>query len=199
MPTEVGYQPTLATDLGKLQERITTTKNGSITSIQALYIPSDDINDPAPVAAFTHLDSTIVLSRKMSEVGIFPSIDPLESRSKVLDQNIIGEEHYKVSTRVLSILREYKQLQDKISTKGAHVLSEEERLTISRARKVQKFLTQPFFMSEAFTGKPGVFVNLNDTIKGFNAIISGEMDSFPETMFYMKGGIDSLEKQDFTY
>ncbi|TRY53081.1 ATP synthase subunit beta [Cryptosporidium tyzzeri] len=198
LPTEIGYQPTLATDLGKLQERITTTRNGSITSIQALYIPSDDINDPAPVAAFTHLDSTIVLSRKMSEVGIFPSIDPLESRSKVLDRNIIGEEHYKVSIEVLSILQKYRQLQSKISTQGTHALSEEERLIVSRARKVQKFLTQPFFMSEAFTGKPGVFVNLIDTIKGFNAIVSGEMDSLPETMFYMKGSLDSLGKPDST-
>lgn len=198
MPTDVGYQPTLATDLGKLQERIATTKNGSITSVQALYIPSDDINDPAPVAAFTHLDSTIVLSRKMSEAAIFPSIDPLEGRSKALNPSIIGEEHYTVSTKVLSILQKYKQLQSKIASQGTDALTKEERLVVSRARRVQKFFTQPFFMSEAFTGKPGVFVSLSDTIRGFNAIVSGEMDNLPEAMFYMKGGIDSLEEPGYT-
>ncbi|KAJ1610777.1 26S proteasome regulatory subunit and S6a-like AAA ATPase [Cryptosporidium canis] len=196
LPTEVGYQPTLATDLGKLQERITTTKNGSITSVQALYIPSDNINDPAPAAAFTHLDSTIVLSRKMSESAIFPSIDPLEGRSKALNPNIIGDEHYNVSTRVLSILQKYRLLQNKILSRGVDILTEEEKLIISRARKVQKFLTQPFFMSEAFTGKPGVFVSLDETIKGFNAIVSGKMDEYPESMFYMKGNIDSIGSLD---
>ncbi|KAF7458409.1 putative ATP synthase subunit beta, mitochondrial [Cryptosporidium felis] len=190
--SEVGYQPTLATDLGRLQERITTTKNGSITSVQALYIPSDNINDPAPTAAFTHLDSTVVLSRKMSEVGIFPSIDPLDSKSKALDPSVVGEEHYSVSTQVISLLQRYKRLQENIDTRNFNLLSAEDKTIVSRARKVQKFLTQPFFMSEVFTGKPGVFVELKDTIRDFSDIVSGKLDHLPESAFYMVGSFNDF-------
>lgn len=195
IPSAVGYQPTLGTDMGAMQERITSTKNGSITSVQAVYVPADDLTDPAPATTFAHLDATTVLSRSISELGIFPAVDPLDSTSRVLAPSIVGEEHYKVARQVQEILQKYKSLQDIIAILGMDELSEEDRLTVSRARKVQRFLSQPFFVAEVFTGTPGVFVKLEDTIQGFKGIIEGKYDDIPEQAFYMVGTIeDALAK-----
>lgn len=197
MPSAVGYQPTLATDMGILQERITSTKTGSITSVQAIYVPADDLTDPAPATSFTHLDATTVLSRQISELGIYPAVEPLDSTSYMLSKDIIGEEHYNIAMQVKKILQTYKSLQDIIAILGIDELSEEDRLIVSRARKIQRFLSQPFFVAEVFTGSPGKFVSLEDTIKGFREIIEGEHDNVPESAFYMVGTIDdALEKSN---
>jgi F-type H+-transporting ATPase subunit beta len=197
MPSAVGYQPTLATDMGILQERITSTKTGSITSVQAIYVPADDLTDPAPATSFTHLDATTVLSRQISELGIYPAVDPLDSTSYMLSKDIIGEEHYNIAMQVKKILQTYKSLQDIIAILGIDELSEEDRLIVSRARKIQRFLSQPFFVAEVFTGSPGKFVSLEDTIKGFREIIEGEYDNVPESAFYMVGTIeDVLQKSN---
>ncbi|HZB91295.1 MAG TPA: F0F1 ATP synthase subunit beta, partial [Stellaceae bacterium] len=195
MPSAVGYQPTLATDMGALQERITTTKKGSITSVQAIYVPADDLTDPAPATSFAHLDATTVLSRQIAELGIYPAVDPLDSTSRMLDPRVVGDEHYKVARDVQRVLQTYKSLQDIIAILGMDELSEEDKLTVSRARKIQRFLSQPFHVAEVFTGTPGVFVNLDDTIKGFKGIVAGEYDDLPETAFYMVGTIEeAVEK-----
>lgn len=190
IPSAVGYQPTLSTDMGALQERITSTKKGSITSVQAIYVPADDLTDPAPATAFAHLDATSVLSRSIAELGIYPAVDPLDSTSRVLDPRVVGEEHYTVAREVQRVLQTYKSLQDIIAILGMDELSEEDKLTVARARKIQRFLSQPFHVAEVFTGTPGVFVNLEDTIKGFKAICEGEYDHLPEAAFYMVGTID---------
>ncbi|MDX2476750.1 MAG: F0F1 ATP synthase subunit beta [Gammaproteobacteria bacterium] len=190
MPSAVGYQPTLAEEMGRLQERITSTKTGSITSIQAVYVPADDLTDPSPATTFAHLDATVVLSRQVSELGIYPAVDPLDSTSRQLDPNIIGEEHYKVARDVQATLQKYKELMDIIAILGMDELSDEDKLTVSRARKIQKFLSQPFFVAEVFTGTEGKYVSLKDTIKGFRAIVDGEYDALPEQAFYMVGTID---------
>ncbi|PCJ60674.1 MAG: F0F1 ATP synthase subunit beta [Rhodospirillaceae bacterium] len=190
IPSAVGYQPTLATDMGTLQERITTTKKGSITSVQAIYVPADDLTDPAPATSFAHLDATTVLSRQIAELGIYPAVDPLDSTSRMLDPRIVGEEHYKVARDVQVVLQAYKSLQDIIAILGMDELSEEDKLTVARARKIQRFLSQPFFVAEIFTGKSGVFVSLEETIKGFKGIVAGEYDDLPEAAFYMVGTID---------
>jgi F-type H+-transporting ATPase subunit beta len=192
MPTAVGYQPTLATDLGELQERITSTKKGSITSVQAIYVPADDLTDPAPATTFAHLDATTVLSRQIAELGIYPAVDPLDSTSRILDPTILGEEHYKTARAVQEILQRYKDLQDIIAILGMDELSEDDKLTVARARKVQRFLSQPFHVAEAFTGKPGVYVNIKDTIKGFQEIVDGKHDDIPEQAFYMQGTIEDV-------
>lgn len=192
LPSAVGYQPTLSTEIGQLQERITSTKKGSITSVQAVYVPADDYTDPAPAGVFTHLDASTALSRQIAELGIYPAVDPLASTSRILDPQVIGEEHYNVARQVQRILQRYKELQDIIVILGIDELSEEDKLLVSRARKIQKFLSQPFFVAETFTGKPGRFVKLEDTVKGFKKIIDGEMDEFPEQAFYMVGGIDEV-------
>ncbi len=189
-PSAVGYQPTLATDMGELQERITSTVKGSITSVQAIYVPADDLTDPAPATSFSHLDSTTVLSRKIAEIGIYPAVDPLDSTSRILTPLIVGEEHYRVAREVQRILQTYKSLQDIIAILGMDELSEEDKLVVWRARKIQRFLSQPFHVAEVFTGIPGKFVNLVDTIAGFKAIISGECDHLPEAAFFMVGTID---------
>ena len=195
MPSAVGYQPTLATEMGKMQERITSTKNGSITSVQAVYVPADDLTDPAPATTFTHLDATTVLSRKITELGIYPAVDPLDSTSRILDPNIVGQEHYDVAQRVKQILQRNKELQDIISILGMDELSDEDRLTVNRARRVQRFLSQPFSVAEQFTGVPGVMVNIEDTIKGFKMILDGEVDYLPEQAFLNVGTIeDAIEK-----
>jgi F-type H+-transporting ATPase subunit beta len=190
IPSAVGYQPTLATDMGTLQERITTTKKGSITSVQAIYVPADDLTDPAPATSFSHLDATTVLSRQIAELGIYPAVDPLDSTSRILDPRVVGEEHYQVARQVQQILQTYKSLQDIIAILGMDELSEEDKLTVSRARKIQRFFSQPFFVAEIFTGTPGKFVNLEDTIKGFKGIVAGEYDDLPEAAFYMVGTIE---------
>jgi len=190
MPSAVGYQPTLAEEMGRLQERITSTKTGSITSIQAVYVPADDLTDPSPATTFSHLDATVVLSRQVAELGIYPAVDPLDSTSRQLDPNIIGEEHYKVARDVQATLQRYKELMDIIAILGMDELSEEDKLIVSRARKIQRFLSQPFFVAEVFTGTEGKYVSLKDTIKGFRAIVDGEYDSLPEQAFYMIGSID---------
>src|SRR5512134_466173 len=190
IPSAVGYQPTLSTDMGALQERITSTKKGSITSVQAIYVPADDLTDPAPATAFAHLDATSVLSRSIAELGIYPAVDPLDSTSRVLDARVVGEEHYNVAREVQRILQTYKSLQDIIAILGMDELSEEDRLTVARARKIQRFLSQPFHVAEVFTGTPGQFVNLDDTIKGFKGIVNGDYDHLPEAAFYMVGTID---------
>eukprot|EP01016_Furgasonia_blochmanni_P050960 TRINITY_DN7950_c0_g1_i2.p1 TRINITY_DN7950_c0_g1~~TRINITY_DN7950_c0_g1_i2.p1 ORF type:complete len:532 (-),score=214.26 TRINITY_DN7950_c0_g1_i2:255-1850(-) len=190
IPSAVGYQPTLATDLGALQERITTTKKGSITSVQAVYVPADDLTDPAPATTFAHLDATTVLSRALTELGIYPAVDPLDSTSRMLNPNIVGERHYQVARGVQKLLQDYKSLQDIIAILGMDELSEEDRLTVSRARKVQKFLSQPFFMSEVFSGRKGKFVQLNDTVASFGALLEGEGDDYPEAAFYMQGTLE---------
>ena len=190
MPSAVGYQPTLATEMGKMQERITSTKNGSITSVQAVYVPADDLTDPAPATTFTHLDATTVLSRKITELGIYPAVDPLDSTSRILDPNIVGEEHYNVAQRVKQILQRNKELQDIISILGMDELSDDDRLTVNRARRVQRFLSQPFSVAEQFTGVPGVMVNIEDTIKGFKMILDGEVDDLPEQAFLNVGTIE---------
>ena len=195
MPSAVGYQPTLAQEVGELQERITSTKEGSITSVQAIYVPADDLTDPAPATTFTHLDASTVLSRNIASLGIYPAADPLESSSRALDPNIVGEEHYYVAKKVLEILQKYKDLQDIIAILGMDELSEEDKLTVNRARKIQKFLSQPFFVAEQFSGAKGVYVKLEDSIKGFKGIIEGKYDDVPEQAFYMAGTIENvLEK-----
>ncbi|MEK9672635.1 MAG: F0F1 ATP synthase subunit beta [Rhodospirillaceae bacterium] len=195
IPSAVGYQPTLATDMGALQERITSTKKGSITSVQAIYVPADDLTDPAPATSFAHLDATTVLSRQIAELGIYPAVDPLDSTSRILDPRVIGEEHYRVATSVQQTLQTYKSLQDIIAILGMDELSEEDKLTVARARKIQRFLSQPFHVAEVFTGTPGVLVSLEDTIKGFKGIVEGEYDHLPEASFYMVGTIEeAVEK-----
>jgi F-type H+-transporting ATPase subunit beta len=195
MPSAVGYQPTLGTEMGALQERITSTKRGSITSVQAIYVPADDLTDPAPATAFAHLDATTVLSRQLAELGIYPAVDPLDSTSRILDPRIVGEEHYAVARQVQSILQRYKDLQDIIAILGMDELSEEDKLTVARARKIQRFLSQPFFVAEAFTGAPGRYVKLKDTIKSFQEIVEGRHDDLPEQAFYMVGTIEeAVEK-----
>ncbi len=192
IPSAVGYQPTLATDMGALQERITTTTKGSITSVQAIYVPADDLTDPAPAASFAHLDATTVLSRQIAELGIYPAVDPLDSTSRILDPRILGEEHYRTARDVQEVLQSYKSLQDIIAILGMDELSEEDKLTVARARKIQRFLSQPFHVAEVFTGSPGVLVSLEDTIRGFKGILDGEYDHLPEAAFYMVGTIDEV-------
>ena len=192
IPSAVGYQPTLATDMGNLQERITSTDKGSITSVQAIYVPADDLTDPAPATSFSHLDATTVLSRQIAEIGIYPAVDPLDSTSRILDPRVVGEEHYRVARDVQRILQAYKSLQDIIAILGMDELSEEDKLIVARARKIQRFLSQPFFVAEVFTGSPGKLVDLEDTIKGFDAICKGEYDHLPEAAFYMVGGIEEV-------
>ena len=195
IPSAVGYQPTLATDMGNLQERITSTNKGSITSVQAIYVPADDLTDPAPATSFAHLDATTVLSRQIAELGIYPAVDPLDSTSRVLDPRVVGDEHYSVAREVQRILQGYKSLQDIIAILGMDELSEEDKLTVARARKIQRFLSQPFHVAEVFTGSPGVFVSLEDTIKGFKGICAGDYDHLPEAAFYMVGTIEeAVEK-----
>ena len=195
MPSAVGYQPTLTTDVGALQERITSTKKGSITSVQAVYVPADDLTDPAPAATFTHLDATTVLSRQIAELGIYPAVDPLDSTSRILDPNIIGQEHYEVARGVQAVLQKYKELQDIIAILGMEELSDDDKLTVSRARKIQRFLSQPFSVAEVFTGSPGKYVPLKETIKGFREILDGKYDDLPEAAFYLVGNIDeAIEK-----
>ena len=191
IPSAVGYQPTLSTDMGALQERITSTKKGSITSVQAIYVPADDLTDPAPATSFAHLDATTVLNRQIAELGIYPAVDPLDSTSRVLDPRVVGEEHYQTARDVQRVLQSYKSLQDIIAILGMDELSEEDRLTVSRARKIQRFLSQPFHVAEVFTGSPGVFVELADTIKGFRQIVDGAHDNLPEAAFYMVGTIEA--------
>jgi F-type H+-transporting ATPase subunit beta len=191
----VGYQPTLAEEMGVLQERITSTKTGSITSVQAIYVPADDLTDPSPATTFAHLDATVVLSRQIASLGIYPAVDPLDSTSRQLDPLVIGDEHYDTARGVQAILQRYKELQDIIAILGMDELSEEDKLSVTRARKIQRFLSQPFHVAEVFTGSPGKFVALKDTIRGFKAIIAGEHDNLPEQAFYMVGGIEeAVEK-----
>ena len=192
MPSAVGYQPTLATEMGELQERIASTKNGSVTSVQAVYVPADDLTDPAPATTFAHLDATTVLSRKVEEQGIYPAVDPLESNSRILEADIVGEEHYEVANRVTEVLQKYKELQDIIAILGMEELSDEDKATVMRARKIQKFLSQPFFVAETFTGVPGKYVPLKETIRGFKMILDGEMDEYPENAFFNVGTIDEV-------
>ncbi len=192
MPSAVGYQPTLGTEMGELQERITSTNKGSITSVQAIYVPADDLTDPAPATTFSHLDATTVLSRQISELGIYPAVDPLDSTSRILDPLIVGEEHYSVAKRVKEILQTYKDLQDIINILGMDELSDDDKLTVARARRIQKFLSQPFFVAEQFTGMPGKYVKLAETIQGFKGIINGDYDHIPENYFYMAGTIDEV-------
>ena len=195
IPSAVGYQPTLATDMGALQERITSTNKGSITSVQAIYVPADDLTDPAPATAFTHLDATTVLNRALTEIGIYPAVDPLDSTSRILDPQVVGEEHYAVARGVQQTLQKYKDLQDIIAILGMDELSEEDKLTVARARKIQRFLSQPFSVAEQFTGSPGVYVRLEDTIRGFREVLDGKHDALPEQAFYMVGGIEeAIEK-----
>jgi F-type H+/Na+-transporting ATPase subunit beta len=192
VPSAVGYQPTLATDVGELQERITSTKKGSITSVQAVYVPADDLTDPAPATTFAHLDATTVLSRQIVEKGIYPAVDPLDSTSRILDPRVVGEEHYTIALRVQEVLQRYKELQDIIAILGMDELSEDDKLTVYRARKVERYLSQPFFVAETFTGFPGKYVPVKETIRGFKEIIDGKMDDIPEAAFYMKGTIDEV-------
>ncbi len=192
IPSAVGYQPTLATEMGMLQERITTTNKGSITSVQAIYVPADDLTDPAPATAFAHLDATTVLNRALTDLGIYPAVDPLDSTSRILSPDVLGEEHYTTARRVQQVLQKYKDLQDIIAILGMDELSADDKLIVSRARKLQKFLSQPFFVAEVFTGKPGKYVKVEDTVKGFKKIVDGECDDIPEQAFYMVGGIDDV-------
>lgn len=194
IPSAVGYQPTLAEEMGQLQERITSTKEGSVTSVQAVYVPADDLTDPAPATTFGHLDSTVVLSRGLSELGIYPAVDPLDSSSTILDPNIVGKDHYRVATEVQRVLQRYKDLKDIIAILGMEELSDEDRLVVSRARKIQKFLSQPFFVAEQFTGTAGEYVKIGDTVKGFEMILRGELDDVDEQEFYMKGSIEGVLK-----
>ncbi len=195
MPSAVGYQPTLATEMGDLQERITSTKRGSITSVQAIYVPADDLTDPAPAAAFSHLDATVVLSRPLSALGIYPAVDPLDSSSRILDAQFLGERHYKVAVAVQGILQRYKDLQDIIAILGMEELSEDDKVIVARARRVQRFLSQPFHVAEAFTGRPGKYCKLEDTISSFERVVAGEFDHLPESAFFMVGGIDDVVEQ----
>jgi F-type H+-transporting ATPase subunit beta len=192
IPSAVGYQPTLATEMGNLQERITSTKKGSITSVQAIYVPADDLTDPAPATTFSHLDATTVLNRRISELGIYPAVDPLDSTSRILDPQVVGEEHYNIAREVQRILQRYKDLQDIIAILGMDELTEEDKALVARARKIQKYLSQPFFVAETFTGTPGKYVKVEDTIKGFKEIIDGKMDNIPEQAFYMVGAIEEV-------
>ena len=195
IPSAVGYQPTLATEMGQMQERITSTKKGSITSVQAIYVPADDLTDPAPATSFAHLDATTVLNRAIAELGIYPAVDPLDSSSRVLDPKVVGDVHYQVARDVQRILQTYKSLQDIIAILGMDELSEEDKLVVARARKIQRFLSQPFHVAEVFTGSPGKLVALEDTVKGFKGIVAGEYDHLPEASFYMVGGIEeAIEK-----
>ncbi|MEM1200966.1 MAG: F0F1 ATP synthase subunit beta, partial [Pseudomonadota bacterium] len=197
IPSAVGYQPTLSTDMGALQERITTTTKGSVTSVQAIYVPADDLTDPAPATSFAHLDATTVLSRAISEKGIYPAVDPLDSTSRMLDPRIIGDEHYDVARRVQETLQRYKALQDIIAILGMDELSEDDKLAVARARKIERFLSQPFFVAEVFTGSPGKLVDLADTIKGFKGLVDGDYDHLPEAAFYMVGSIEeAMEKAE---
>ncbi len=197
MPSAVGYQPTLSTDMGELQERITSTKNGSITSVQAIYVPADDITDPAPATTFAHLDAFVVLARRRAELGLYPAVDPLDSSSKVLDPTVVGEEHYRVARGVQEVLQRYRDLQDIIAILGMEELSEEDRITVQRARKIERFLTQPTYIAERFTGQPGVYVPISETVRGFREILDGKHDDLPEQAFYMVGTIDeALEKAE---
>jgi F-type H+-transporting ATPase subunit beta len=197
MPSAVGYQPTLGTEMGTLQERITSTKSGSITSVQAVYVPADDLTDPAPATAFAHLDATTVLSRQLAELGIYPAVDPLDSTSRILDPTILGEEHYGVVQRVQGTLQKYKDLQDIIAILGMDELSEDDKQTVARARKLQRFLSQPFHVAEAFTGSPGKYVKLADTVRSFKEIVDGKYDHLPEQAFYMVGPIEeAIEKAE---
>jgi len=195
MPSAVGYQPTLATDLGELEERITSTKDGSITSVQAVYVPADDLTDPAPATTFAHLDATTVLSRQIAELGIYPAVDPLDSTSRILDPQVLGEEHYNVAREVQTVLQRYKNLQDIIAILGMEELSEEDKMIVTRARKIQRFLSQPFFVAQEFTGTPGVYVKLEDTIKGFKEVVEGKHDDLPEQAFYMVGTIEQVQEK----
>jgi len=195
MPSAVGYQPTLGTEMGELQERITSTKKGSVTSVQAIYVPADDLTDPAPATTFSHLDATTVLSRQIVEKGIYPAVDPLDSTSRILEPGVVGDEHYDVARRVKEILQTYKDLQDIINILGMDELSEQDKITVARARKIEKFLSQPFFVAEQFTGTPGRYVKLEDTIRGFKGIIEGEYDSLPELAFSMVGTIEEVVEQ----
>jgi F-type H+-transporting ATPase subunit beta len=195
MPSAVGYQPNLATEMGELQERITSTKRGSVTSVQAIYVPADDLTDPAPATTFAHLDATTVLSRALTEIGIYPAVDPLASTSRILDPRIVGQEHYEVAQGVKRILQRYKDLQDIIAILGIEELSEDDKLTVSRARKVQKFLSQPFFVASQFTGREGRYVKVQDTVRGFKEIIEGKHDDIPEQAFHMKGGIEEVVQE----
>jgi F-type H+-transporting ATPase subunit beta len=192
MPSAVGYQPTLATEMGELQERITSTKKGSITSVQAIYVPADDLTDPAPAASFSHLDATTVLSRAIAEQGIYPAVDPLDSTSRILQPGVVGEEHYRVATGVQRVLQRYKDLQDIIAILGMDELSDEDKLTVQRARKIQRFLSQPFFVAAVFTGLEGRYVRLEDTIRGFQEILDGKHDDVPEQAFFLAGGIEDV-------
>ncbi|MCX7767031.1 MAG: F0F1 ATP synthase subunit beta, partial [Candidatus Sumerlaeia bacterium] len=192
MPSAVGYQPTLATELGELEERISSTKRGSITSVQAIYVPADDLTDPAPATTFSHLDATTVLSRQIAELGLYPAVDPLASTSRILDPHLLGQRHYTVAREVQRVLQRYKDLEDIIAILGIEELSEEDKLIVARARKIQRFLSQPFHVAEAFTGRPGKYVKLEDTIRGFELIIKGELDHIPEQAFYMCGPIEDV-------
>jgi F-type H+-transporting ATPase subunit beta len=192
MPSAVGYQPTLGTEMGGLQERICSTRSGSITSVQAIYVPADDLTDPAPATTFAHLDATTVLSRQISELGIYPAVDPLDSTSRILDPAIVGDEHYRVARKVQEMLQRYRDLQDIIAILGIDELSDEDKLAVERARKIQRFFSQPFFVAEAFTGRPGVYVKVEDTIKGFAELCAGDLDHIPERHFYMAGGLDDV-------
>ena len=192
MPSAVGYQPNLSTGLAQLEERITSTKRGAITSVQAIYVPADDLTDPAPATTFSHLDATTVLSRQISELGIYPAVDPLESTSRILDPNIVGIEHYQVARSVQQTLQRYKDLRDIIAILGMDELSDEDKMVVNRARKVQRFLSQPFFVAEPFTGRPGKFVKRADTVKAFKMIIDGQLDHLPEQVFYMQGSIEDV-------
>jgi F-type H+-transporting ATPase subunit beta len=197
IPSAVGYQPTLATEMGKLQERITSTNKGSITSVQAVYVPADDLTDPAPATSFAHLDATTVLSRSIAEQGIYPAVDPLDSTSRILDPRVVGQEHYETATRVQEILQQYKALKDIIAILGMDELSEEDKLIVARARKIQRFMSQPFHVAEVFTGTPGVLMKIEDTIKGFKGICNGDYDHLPEAAFYMVGTIeDAIAKAE---
>jgi F-type H+-transporting ATPase subunit beta len=195
MPSAVGYQPTLATEMGALQERITSTKKGSITSVQAIYVPADDLTDPAPATAFSHLDATTVLSRRIVELGIYPAVDPLDSTSRILDPEVVGQEHYAIARRVKEILQGYKDLQDIINILGMDELSDEDKITVARARRIERFLSQPFFVAEQFTQIPGRYVKIEDTIRGFKMIIDGECDHLPEAAFFMVGTIEEAFEQ----
>jgi F-type H+-transporting ATPase subunit beta len=195
MPSAVGYQPTPANELGELQERIASTKNGSVTSVQAVYVPADDLTDPAPATTFTHLDATTVLSRKIVEQGIYPAVDPLESTSRILEEDVVGKEHYETARKVQEILQKYKELQDIIAILGMEELSEDDKITVLRARKIQRFLSQPFFVAENFTGVAGKYVPVKETVRGFKAIIDGEMDEYPEAAFFNVGTIDEVKEK----
>jgi F-type H+-transporting ATPase subunit beta len=195
LPSAVGYQPTLASEMGQLQERIVSTQKGSITSVQAIYVPADDLTDPAPAATFSHLDATVVLSRALASQGFFPAVEPLESSSRLLDPAIVGQEHYEVAMRVKEVLARYRELRDVIAILGIEELAEEDRLLVERARKIQRFLTQPFFVGEEFTGIPGVFCPLEETVRGFREILAGRHDGLPEAAFYMAGNIDDVQRK----